>query len=84
MFYYGLAYGKRYLYYYSFEGALNAYSKTEEVIYLYSLLVFAFSLLMVISSVAAYRIFKVFCLVLRYLIKPISLISFVAVSCLIN
>lgn len=54
MFYYGLAYGKRYFYYYSFEGALNAYSKTEEVIYLYSLLVFAFSLLTVISSVAAY------------------------------
>lgn len=58
MVYFGVSYGKHYFYY--FEGALNAYSKTEEVIYLYSLLVFAFSLLTVISSVAAYQIFEVF------------------------
>lgn len=60
MFYFGLAYGKRYFYYYRFEGALNYYSKTEEVIYLYSLLVFAFSVLTGISSVAAYQVFEVF------------------------
>ncbi len=55
MFYFGLAYGKRYIYYYNFNK-----TKTEEVIYLYILLVFAFSVLTGISSVAAYQIFEVF------------------------